>query len=126
MVRDQAHDPLAVCCGQHPPAILEPARQPVDPKPTIGVEHHLDDGWVFEEGLRREPCAQDFDLSAPECADQVLGEDDSLRPALGKSLLDELLCSPLHRVAAFGSVSSVSGPNSLAFSPSRVTPSRRR
>ena len=53
MVRDEAHDPLAVGCGQRAPAILEAARQPVDPEPAVGVEHHLDDRRVFEEGRDR-------------------------------------------------------------------------
>ncbi len=49
MVRDQAHDPLAIGCGHRPSAILQTPRQPVYPKPAIGVEHHFDDRRVFEE-----------------------------------------------------------------------------
>ena len=49
MVRDQAHDPLAIGGGHRPAAILKPPRQPVYPKPAVGVEHHLDDRRVFEE-----------------------------------------------------------------------------
>ena len=48
MVRDEPHDPLGVG-GRHPTAgILQPARQPVDPEPAVGIEHHLDDARVFE------------------------------------------------------------------------------
>ncbi|MEY9612744.1 hypothetical protein ABIF21_005618 [Bradyrhizobium elkanii] len=53
MVRDQAHDPLAVGGGHRSSAILQPAGQPVDPEPAVGVEHHLDDRGVFEEGRDR-------------------------------------------------------------------------
>ena len=28
--------------------VLEPAGQPVDPEPAVGVEHHLDDAGIFE------------------------------------------------------------------------------
>jgi hypothetical protein len=49
MVRDQAHDPLAIGGGHRPAAILQTPRQPVYPKPAVGVEHHLDDRRVFEE-----------------------------------------------------------------------------
>ena len=35
--------------GRDPAAgVLKPARQPVDPEPAIGIEHHLDDAGVFE------------------------------------------------------------------------------
>ena len=50
MVRYEAHNPLAVSGGQRASAILEPARQPVDPEPAVRIEHHLDDRRVFEEG----------------------------------------------------------------------------
>ena len=50
MVRDEADDPLAIGGGQCPTGIFQAARQPVDPEPTVGVEHHLDDRRVFEEG----------------------------------------------------------------------------
>ena len=50
MVGDEANDPLAVGRGQPLTRIREPARQPVDPEPPVGVQHHLDDAWVFEEG----------------------------------------------------------------------------
>ena len=49
MVRDQAHDPLAIGGGQRPPGVVQAPRQPVDPEPAVGVEHHLDDRRVFEE-----------------------------------------------------------------------------
>ena len=29
-------------------SVLEAARQPVDPKPAIGIEHHLGDAGIFE------------------------------------------------------------------------------
>ena len=43
MVRDQAHDALAIGGRQALAGIGEPFGQPVDPEPPVGVEHHLDD-----------------------------------------------------------------------------------
>ena len=48
MVRNQPHNPLAIIRRQTLSGIDEPAREPIYPKPAIGVEHHLDDGSVFE------------------------------------------------------------------------------
>ena len=50
MVGDEPNDPFAVGRRQPLSRIGEPARQPVDPEPPVGVQHHLDDAWVFEEG----------------------------------------------------------------------------
>jgi len=30
------------------PGIDEPAREPIDPEPAIGIEHHLNDRRIFE------------------------------------------------------------------------------
>ncbi len=48
MVRDEPHDPLGVGRGHAAAGILQPARQPVDPEPAVGIEHHFDDARVFE------------------------------------------------------------------------------
>ena len=48
MVRDELHDPLGVGRRYSAASILQPAREPVDPEPAVGVEHHFDDAWVFE------------------------------------------------------------------------------
>ena len=48
MVRDEPHDPLGVGRRDAAAGILEAARQPVDPEPAVGIEHHLDDAGVFE------------------------------------------------------------------------------
>jgi hypothetical protein len=50
MVRDKAHDPLAIGGRQCPTAILKAAGEPIDPEPAIGIQHHLDDRRVFEKG----------------------------------------------------------------------------
>jgi len=50
LVSDEAHDPLAIGGGQGTTGILQPARQPIDPEPAVGVQHHLDDRRVFEKG----------------------------------------------------------------------------
>jgi hypothetical protein len=47
MVRDQTHDPLAIGGRHGPSGALHAARQPVDPDPALGIEHHLDDRGVF-------------------------------------------------------------------------------
>ncbi len=48
MMGDEPDDPLGI--GGYDPAagVLQPARQPVDPQPAVGIEHHLDDARVFE------------------------------------------------------------------------------
>lgn len=50
MVRDQPDDPLTIGGGHLAPRIGNPGTQPVDPKPPVGIEHHFDDGNVFEPG----------------------------------------------------------------------------
>jgi len=48
MVRDQPDDPFAIG-GRHPaPRIGNPRSQPVDPEPTVGIEHDLDDRRIIE------------------------------------------------------------------------------
>jgi hypothetical protein len=49
MVRDQADDALAIGGRQSLPGIGQPFRETVDPDAPVGVQHHLDDGSVFEE-----------------------------------------------------------------------------
>ena len=48
MVCDQAHNALGVGRRNAAASVLEAARQPVDPKAAIGVQHHFDDAGVFE------------------------------------------------------------------------------
>ena len=74
--------------------------------------------------LRSESLAQGFDLAAPERADQILGEDDSLRPALGKPLLDELLGPALHRVTDFGAKAGLAERHRIARHGLPVEPRR--
>ncbi len=55
MMRHQPNDPFAIGRRQGGAAIREPARQPIHPQSAIGVEHHLDDGGVFQEGGNGRP-----------------------------------------------------------------------
>jgi len=55
MVRDEADDALAVGRAQPLAGIGEPVPKPVDPEPTVGVEHHHDDGRVFEPTRNMRP-----------------------------------------------------------------------
>ena len=55
MVRDQAHDAFGVRRRDAAAGVFEAARQPVDPQPTVGIEHHLDDGGIFEIAGDRGP-----------------------------------------------------------------------
>jgi hypothetical protein len=48
MMRDKPYNPLAIPRRQTFSGIDEAARQPIDPEPSIGVEHHLDNGSVVE------------------------------------------------------------------------------
>ena len=50
---DQPNDALAVGSGQAFAGVRQAARQPVDPQPAIGVEHHLDDRRIFEKARDR-------------------------------------------------------------------------
>jgi len=48
MVCDEADDALAVRCRQPLARIGQPLGEAVDPEPTIGIQHHLDDAGVVE------------------------------------------------------------------------------
>ncbi len=48
MVRDEPYDPLGVGRRHSAASILQPAREPVDPEPAVGIEHHFDDARVFK------------------------------------------------------------------------------
>ena len=50
MVRDETDDALSVRGGEALARVGQPAGQPVDPEPPVGVQHNLDDVRVFEEG----------------------------------------------------------------------------
>jgi hypothetical protein len=49
MVGDQAHDALAIGGRQSLARIGQPFGEPVDPDAPVGVQHHLDDGGVFQK-----------------------------------------------------------------------------
>jgi hypothetical protein len=55
MVRDEAHDAFGVRRGDAAFGILQSTRQPIDPEPTIWIEHHLDDAGIFEIAGNRWP-----------------------------------------------------------------------
>ena len=60
MVCDKAYDAFAIVWRQTFAGIDKTAREPIDPEPTVGIEHDLDDLGVFEEAARwpdRERCA---------------------------------------------------------------------
>ena len=48
MMGDQANDPFAVMRRQSFTRLRQTAGQPVDPEPPIGIQHHFDDGRVFQ------------------------------------------------------------------------------
>ncbi len=50
MVGDQADDALGVGGCDPVSGVFQPARQTVDPKPAVGIEHDLDDAGIFEIG----------------------------------------------------------------------------
>jgi hypothetical protein len=47
---NQSYDPLTVSSRQSLPRVRQAFREPVDPQPAIGVEHHFDDCWILEPG----------------------------------------------------------------------------
>jgi hypothetical protein len=48
MVSDESNDPFAIGSGEILTRIAQPAGQPVDPQPAIRIEHHLNNGGIFE------------------------------------------------------------------------------
>ena len=57
MMSDQAHDALAIGRDQHVVSRDKSFAKPIDPQPAIGIQHHFDDGGVFEiAGDRRAEC----------------------------------------------------------------------
>ena len=48
MVSHQAYDPLSVRSGEPLTRIGQSFSQSIDPEPAIGIEHHLDDAWIFQ------------------------------------------------------------------------------
>ena len=57
MVGDQANDPFAIGRRQPLTRIGKPARQPVDPEPPVGVQHHLDDAGSSRKAAIAGPSA---------------------------------------------------------------------
>ena len=55
MMGDEPHDALGVGGRDAEAGVLEAARQPVDPEPAVGIEHHLDDAGIFEIAGNRWP-----------------------------------------------------------------------
>src|SRR5208282_739512 len=55
MMGDEANDALRVGGCDAAPGVFEAARQPVDPKTSVGVQHHLDDARIFEVAGNRWP-----------------------------------------------------------------------
>ncbi|BGE86339.1 hypothetical protein Ms3S1_27750 [Methylosinus sp. 3S-1] len=49
MMGDEPHDALAISGRHFAAAILEAARQSVDPETAVWIEHDLDDGRIFKE-----------------------------------------------------------------------------
>jgi len=48
MVRDEPNNALAVSGREPPTRVGQSLREPVDPQPPVRVQHHLDDGRVFQ------------------------------------------------------------------------------
>ncbi len=55
VVGDQANNPLAIARAHPGAGIRKAARQPVDPQPSIRIEHHLDNRGVLEPARDRRP-----------------------------------------------------------------------
>ena len=57
MVRHEANDAFGIRRGDAAASVLKAARQPIDPEPTVRVQHHLDDAGIFEIPRDRGPSA---------------------------------------------------------------------
>ena len=55
MMGDEADYPLAIGWREAFTRVGKAFRQPVDPEPPIGVEHHLDDRGIFQKRGDRRP-----------------------------------------------------------------------
>ena len=73
MMRDEAHDALAIGGCEPLAGVAQAVCQPVDPQPAVGIEHDLDDAGIFEPS-RRSPararcaaCARRARALPPEC-----------------------------------------------------------
>ena len=60
VMRDQTHDAFAIGRRQSLARISQPFGEPVDPDTSVRVQHHLDDGSVFQKPRDgwTERCAQ--------------------------------------------------------------------
>jgi len=47
MMGDEPHDALALGGRETLSGLDQAARQPIDPEPSVGVQHHLDDRRIF-------------------------------------------------------------------------------
>ena len=55
MMGNHPHDALTFGGCQSLLRLDQTARKPIDPEPTIWIEHHFDDGRVFEPARDRRP-----------------------------------------------------------------------
>ena len=55
MVRDKPQDAFPIARRQTLSSIEKSTCEPIDPEPTVGVEHDLDDRWVFKPERDRRP-----------------------------------------------------------------------
>jgi hypothetical protein len=55
MVRDKPQDAFPIARRQTLSGIEKSTREPIDPEPTVGVEHDLNDRGVFEPERDRRP-----------------------------------------------------------------------
>jgi hypothetical protein len=80
MMRYEPDNPLAVFGRQARSRVLQPALQPIKPKPPVGIEHDLDDALVVEPlgDLRPQRRAQHA-RAARDCL-RILGLCRHIRP----------------------------------------------
>ena len=75
MVRDQAHDALAIGSRQALAGIGQTFQKPIYPDAAIGVQHDLDDGGVFQKpGNGRAERGAQHPCPAPDDFLSVVGE----------------------------------------------------
>jgi hypothetical protein len=68
MVSYETHDPLAAGSRQALAGISQASRKPVDPEATVGIEHDLDDGGIFEPPGDRRSQASTFSARSREAS----------------------------------------------------------
>ena len=89
--------------------IGQSARQPVDPEPAVGVEHHLDDRGVFEKAGDRRPERGAQHARAARDRFGLEGMNRHVRPRFEPSRISALAMGMIRKGRNWGGSTSIVG-----------------